>query len=261
MAEAPPNKTLARGLDVLELVLQADPPMRLKDVAECMQMDMASAHRVLRTLEVNGYLTRGEVERSYGPGQKIWSLLYYLPSTKEVIENLRPLLYELSAKTGQIAHIGVLEKSRVVLTDVALTPAARISVSQAAGDTEEVYCSAIGKVLAAFAPVGQSQALLGAQSFHRHTEFTIAGRTQLENELKSVRSVGIAFDDREGSVDISCIAAPILDPSGCCKMALGISSVASSFMGSIREREDWITFVKAAAAQASDRIQKEGGAM
>lgn len=255
MIDGPPSKTLARGLDVLEMVLQADPPMRLTDVAERMQMDMASAHRMLRTLEVNGYLLRGEGERSYRADQKIWTLLHSLPSTAEVINGLHPLLEELSVTTGQIAHIGVLEKTHVVLVDVALTPAARISVSQATGDTEEIYCSAIGKVLAAFAPAGHSEAILNAQSFKRHTAFTILGRDMLEQELREVRELGVAFDDREGSLDVSCIAAPILDPSGCTKIAVGISTIAANLTGSIRDREDWIASVKDAAARATAHIR------
>lgn len=254
MVDAPPSKTLARGLDVLDMVLHADPPMRLTDVAERMQMDMASAHRMLRTLEVRGYLTRGESERGYRPGKKIWSLAHCLPKLHETLERLRPLLLQLTEDTGQVAHIGTLEMGRVVLADVVLTPSARVSVTQATGDTEDVYCSAIGKVLAAFAPRDKLDDILEAQDFKRHTQYTIVGREALEIELERVRRCGHAFDDREGSLDVSCISAPILDPSGMCEIAIGISTIASQLTGSICDRADWISLVRDAAILAEKQI-------
>ncbi|WP_136443895.1 IclR family transcriptional regulator [Pacificoceanicola onchidii] len=254
MADAPPNKTLARGLDVLDTVLHANKPMRLKDVAQSMDMDMASAHRVLRTLEISGYLVRGGPERTYGPGKKIWSMAHCLPNAREAVERLHPLLQELTERTRQVAHLGVLEKGRVVLADVVLTSTARISVAQSAGDTEDVYCSAIGKALAAFAPNGQADALLDAQSFYPHTEFTIAGRDALRQELERVRKGGIAFDDREGSLDVACIAAPICDPSGCSTIAIGISTIANSLSAPIRDCEEWVSMVKDTAKRAAAHI-------
>lgn len=253
-----PSKTLARGLDVLELVLHANKPMRLKDVADEMDMDMASAYRALRTLELSGYLIRGGAERSYAPGQKIWTISRCLPDLKDAFDKLSPVLEMLSERCGQVAHIGMLDGTRVVLTDVALTPSARVSVAQAAGDMEDVYCSAIGKTLVAFAPSGLKSRVLSDQSFTRHTDFTITDREGLEMELSEIRRTKVAFDDREGSLDVSCIAAPIFDPSGRAVIAIGISTVASKLTLSIHEKSDWIEAVAASAAQAERLIWRPG---
>lgn len=249
-----PSKTLARGLDVLELVLHASKPMRLKDVADKMGMDMASAYRALRTLELSGYLIRGKAKHGYRPGQKIWSLSRCLPDLKDAFDKLSPVLRALSEQSGQVAHVGMLDGGRVVLTDVALTRSARISVAQNAGDTEDVYCSAIGKTLVAFAPSTLKTRVIKEQSFTRHTEFTILDKSALELELTEIRRKKVAFDDREGSLDVSCIAAPICDPSGRAAIAIGISTVASKLTGTIHERTDWIESVTASAAQAERLI-------
>lgn len=256
MVSDPPSKTLARGLDVLELVLQAGTPMRLKDVAVQMEMDMASAHRALRTLELSGYLIRGGAERSYAPGQKIWTISRCLPDLKDAFEKLSPVLEVLSERTGQVAHIGMLDGSRVVLTDVVLTSSARVSVTQAAGDMEDVYCSAIGKTLVAFAPSALKSRVISDQSFTRHTEFTISDREALAMELSEIRRKRVAFDDREGSLDVSCIAAPICDPSGRAIIAIGISTIASKLYKPIYEKTDWIEAVAASAERAERLIWK-----
>lgn len=253
MSDDPPNKTLARGLNVLEFVLQASEPMRLKDVSDNMKMDMASAHRVLRTLEISGYLARDVAQRTYVPGQKIWTLSQCLPSLDEAFQRLRPILEALTEETGQVAHIGMIDGARVILTDVALTAAARVSVAQAAGDTEDVYCSAIGKTLVAFSTENARDRILASQSFIRHTEFTITARDKLERELDAIRSNRLAFDDREGSLDVSCIAAPICDPSGRAAMAIGISTIAKKLDGSIRDQAAWIEAVGLSAAR-SERL-------
>lgn len=257
MEKMPPNKTLARGLDVLELVVHAPSPMRLTDVASSMSISMPSAYRVLRTLELSGYLKRDTSKRCYRPGHKVWTLAQCLPSLADTLATFHPLLAELSEQTGQVAHVGLLQNSRVILTDIALTSSAKVTVSQAVGDTEEIYCSAIGKSLAAFAPTREQATMISTQSFQRCTEFTITDAQSLTKELAEVRRTGLAFDDREGSLDVSCIAAPVCDPMGYAPAAIGISSVAARLNTSIRAQHQWIDAVSACAARAKKILAEE----
>lgn len=250
-SNAPPSKTLARGLEVLEHVALSNRAMRLKDVANAFDMDMASAHRILKTLEEMGYLDRLTIGRAYGPGQKLRMLANPLFPTERMIEALRPLVHELSETTGQVSHVGILQDSQVMLAEVALTPVARISVKQAVGDVEELYCSAIGKAILAFLPRSEQQPLLRAQSYFPHTEFTYVTKSALLRELGKIASSDISFDDREGSLDIACIAAPVLDQSGYPVAAIGISSISSTLDGPIAGQTHLISAVRKTAAQAS----------
>lgn len=250
----PPSKTLARGLEVLEYVALANRSMRLKDVANAFNMDMASAHRILKTLEEMGYLDRLTVGRAYGPGQKLRTLANPLLPTEQMVETLRPLVHELTDATGKVAHVGILQDGQVTLVEVALTEAAKISVKQAVGDVEELYCSALGKAILAILPHSEQKPLLQAQSFLAHTEFTLTTKTGLLRELANIATSKIAFDNREGSLDVACIAAPVMDQSGYPVASIGISSVSSTLNGSITIQSHLISAVQRAASHASELL-------
>ncbi|APX17998.1 hypothetical protein BWR17_19090 (plasmid) [Phaeobacter inhibens] len=249
-----PSKTLARGLDILEAVVSANRALRLKDIAEMFEMDMASAYRLTKTLEIKGFITRLPVGKTFGPGPKLAGLADPFGRHKEMLQMLRPIVENLSEKTGQVAHIGVLEDGRVVLTEVALTASARVSVAQSAGDVEDIYCSAIGKALLAYIPEFEANALIRQQPFDKHTETTLTTASALRAELETIRKAGVAFDEREGSDDVACIAVPIRNSFGFAIASIGISSVATTLPNAIYEQFDWIDVVRSSGQRAEELV-------
>ncbi|MEH6523531.1 helix-turn-helix domain-containing protein [Sulfitobacter sp.] len=166
---SPPSKTLARGLEILEHIALANRSMRLKDVAEAFDMDMASAHRILKTLEEMGFIDRLAVGRTYGAGQKLRSLADPLRPTKRIVDALRSLVPKLTESTRHVAHVGILQRSQVVLAEVALTETAKL----------------------------RTNAITARTKFYPHTEFTLQTKLALRRSLADIKTTKIAFDDRE----------------------------------------------------------------
>lgn len=250
-----PAQSLARGLEVLEFIASSRRSVRLKDVAEAFELDMASAHRVLKTLEEMGYIARLSIGKAYGPGEKLRELLHSFSAIDDKLEKLRPIVVELAEVTGQVAHIAILRESHAVLTEVALSRTAKVSVRQAPGDADELYCSAVGKSILAYLPSFEQNALLRTIQFKTHTKFTITSMAALKRELKEVRETGIAFDGREADLEISCIGAPILDEEGYAFAALGISMMADSLSGKVYDELKRIDAVAYAAKKATNLAQ------
>ncbi|MGJ8629346.1 MAG: IclR family transcriptional regulator [Sulfitobacter sp.] len=251
---SPPSRTLARGLNVLEYIVLSPNASRLTDIATEFDLDMASAHRIVRTLEDLGYVARTKVGRKLGPGPTLRKFTDAFGYIDAVLEKLAPTVKQLSEDTGHVAHLGVVENARVVLTEVYLTKRARVSVQQAVGDVEDIYCSAIGKALIAGLPITEQSEIVARQPFIKHTAQTLLDADALHQDLKRIREEALAFDDREGSEDVACIAAPILDPTGHPIAAIGISTVTSLEAPSIREQKTLIQLVSQAAVFAGRLI-------
>ncbi|WP_168798055.1 IclR family transcriptional regulator [Pacificoceanicola onchidii] len=251
-----PAQSLARGLEVFEFVAFSRRAIRLKDVAEAFDLDMASTHRILKTLEELGYISRLAVGKAYGPGDKIREIAQSFSTTDRMIEQLRPVVVDLAEATGQIAHIALLRERHAMLAEVALSKEAKVSIRQAPGDQDELYCSAVGKSLLAFLPKFEKNALLRSIQFEQLTENTITSMAALKRELDTVLESGIAFDDRENESEIACIGAPILDADGYAVASLGVSALAGFLSGSIRDETEIIEKVRLAGQTASEMIQK-----
>ncbi|NOD85904.1 MULTISPECIES: IclR family transcriptional regulator [Roseobacteraceae] len=250
-----PAQSLARGLEVLEFIAFSRRSVRLKDIAEAFDMDMASTHRVLRTLETLDYVARLPIGKTYGPGNKLRDISQSFSAVDRMIESLHPIVVELAEVTGQIAHIAILREKHAVLAEVALSKDAKVSIRQAPGDVDELYCSAVGKSLLAFLPNFERNALLRSIHFEQLTKNTITSMAALKRELDAVVDGGISYDDRENNSEIACIGAPILDKDGFAVASLGISTLARLLPGTIREESALAEQVRESATAASKLLQ------
>ncbi len=249
-----PSQSLARGLEILEFISFSRRAVRLKDVSEAFELDMASTHRILTTLEKMDYIARLPIGKSYGPGEKLKILSQSFRVADKLVDVLKPVIVELAESTGQVAHIAVLRENHTQLVEVILNQNAKISIQQAPGDVDELYCSAVGKSILACLPSFEQNALLRSMVFRKNTPNTIVKLSVLKRELKYIRKQLIAFDDREGEHEISCIGAPVFDETGYPVAAIGISMLADTLSGSIKQEEEKIGIVRSASQKASTLI-------
>ena len=105
-----------------------------------------------------------------------------------------------------------------------------------------VHCTAIGKVLLAYADPEAQQEILSSP-LERRTPHTIVAPGLLERQLAAVLENGVAFEREESAAGLQCIAAPVLADGG--DKALAAISVTGP-VGRFRP-EAHVTIVRAAA--------------
>lgn len=239
--------TLARGLAILEYVIESKGFVRLRDVAKTFSINRSTALRILQTLESLGYLRKYEELKVYMPGPKTCFNFNQPATDEELISAAKPHLLELASKTNNCAHLAILKDSRAILIDVEHSPG-KITVKQAVDDSEPLYCSAVGKAIYAFLPESRRSDLAGRMLFKQLTPHTLKNVEELETESKAIRSQFVAFDKREISSDVYCIACPILDQFQAPIASIGISIIAATIEGQITEQDALISSVKETAA-------------
>lgn len=251
MGDMPKNKkaplsTLLKGLNILEFVVKADRLVRLRDVAEAFSMDRSVALRFLKTLQYSGYIEKYDEIKAYSAGPMLAELHRPLPAIEQLVARIKPYLVRLGQESGQSAHMGVLQGNHAILVGVAPSPG-RIGVRQALGDLDPLYSSAVGKAIYAFLPKQERLQYGKAITFIRFTDNTIHNLEALEREAELIRENGVAFDDREGSEDISCIACPLLNKDSRVIASIGISMIAGLIKGPLNEQHQLIAPVQATA--------------
>ena len=244
----PPLSTLEKGLRILEYVVRADRLVRLKDVSEAFSMDQATALRFLKTLQFAGFIQKYEELKAYSPGPKLAELHQPKPTLEMLVARIKPYLVELATITGQSAHLGVLEGDKAIFAGVAPSPG-RVVVKQAVGDLEPLYVSAVGKTLFAYQSEADRKKLGREIQFTKRTANTITDFSALELEAEQIRATELAFDNKEGSEDVCCIACPIFFSNGKIAFSVGISMVAGLLDKPVTEQVDLIRSVTAIAAK------------
>jgi DNA-binding IclR family transcriptional regulator len=242
-------RSLSKGLKLLELVITARKPMRLRDIAAALGYEPSTALRILATLEESGFVSKDEDSKLYSAGPTLARLRRFAPAQGLLIERLRPWLKHLNEVTGMTTYLGVLDHDEAMLIEV-IAAKHIVSVRQLPGDKEPLYRGAVGKALLANQPETLQNALIEGMRFQRFTANTITNSERLRQELSEVRTMGVAFDEAEGHEDVCCIAAPLLDDTGYPLVAMGISMVKALVPNGARGQVEWIDLVRSTVSSA-----------
>lgn len=254
--EAEPERivrSLRRGLKALALVVEADAPPRLSDVAAQLELDKASTLRLLATLEAEGLVARDPTAKTYRIGSRLITWLASRRHEQHFLLLARPCLETLAARTRESCHLGVLTGTKVTLVDTVAADSP-VAVRHCAGMETDLHSTSVGKVLLAYAPAPLRRQLLAAIRFERHTAKTIVDPGQLEAELRKVREQGHAVDDAEFNDWIYCVAAPVSGASGEVLCAIGVSMFLPTIITDANRRSMVIAEVRDAAQALSAKL-------
>jgi IclR family acetate operon transcriptional repressor len=217
------NRSVERVVSMLNALQEAPEPMSLVEIHRSIRMAKATAFRYLWTLEKHRYVerdTRGRYRLGLGfVGMQSRDL--------DVLkERARPWLERLRDETGETTNLGVLDGNAVRYVEVAESHRT-VRMSSPPGSRDPLYCTALGKAIAAQLPEDQARELLEQVEMTPRTASTVTSVDDYIAQLETVRLRGYAVDDGENEVDGRCVAVAILGSR--LPAALSVSGPASRF--------------------------------
>lgn len=244
--------SLARGLQALTLMAQAEGPLGVTELAEALGVDPSSSYRLLATLEEHGFVRQETQGKKYALSYAALDLANAVIRRLDVAKLAGPHLRRLVTRTGESAHLAVRDDTRAVF--VAQERATAIlRVDTALGSFEPVHCTAVGKALLADFGEADLDALFPDGTLPRQTSQTITSLNDLQAELARTRARGYAYDDEEMHPGVRCLAAPVRNHHGEIVASAGISGPTTRLT---RER---LPDLAAAVCDAADAISAEMG--
>jgi DNA-binding IclR family transcriptional regulator len=207
------HQSLERGLRVIEATAAIGGAATLSEIARKTALPRSTTHHILRALVDFGYLVQDGDSRPYRLSPKLFRLTGNRWTGEQLAEMARPHLDELSRRTGEGTSLAVLRDG--VVTVVAKRESeGPVRVVQEVGALRPVYCTAVGKALAAWLSEPEIEGIIARAAFTRHTSRTITSPAAFRRELARVRSTGFALDNEEHQAGIRCIATPVRDHTG-----------------------------------------------
>jgi DNA-binding IclR family transcriptional regulator len=215
-------QSLANGLDIIDLLVEADRPLGVTELATKMNLDKSTVYRLLSTLVNRSYVYQEAETRRYLPSLKIITHARKIINDIQLRSVARPYLKRLTLATGESSDLAILAGLRVVYIDHEDTVSS-LNVQAEIGQIAPPYCTALGKALTVQYSAEEIQNLYKDYVFRRFTSKTITDINELIAHLKVVKERGYAMDEEEYNFGVSQIAAPIFDYSNKVVAALGIS--------------------------------------
>ncbi len=203
------STTVAKAINILNILAsKADAGVSLAELCTLVEMPKSSTHRYLVTLQELDLAERRSDDRYY-LGTKVVELagVYLLKS--DLRNESQVALDELAEMTGETVHLAVPSGTEVVYIAKVESKHA-LSMYSHIGARLPMHCTALGKAILAFSNSEALHSIL-ARPMSRRTPNSITSVEALQEELKSIRLRGYAFDNEENELGIRCIGAPIFD--------------------------------------------------
>ncbi|MBT2486529.1 MULTISPECIES: IclR family transcriptional regulator [unclassified Microbacterium] len=144
MAPGPGTQTLARGLTALALIGEAERPLTALDVAEMLGIHRSMAYRLVRTLEVEGFVTRAQDGR-LAIGARVVAL------ARNVAGDLRsasaPELTRLANDLGMTSFVVTYDGTEAVTLASAEPQRVDAPVGQRPGSRHPIARGAPGRII------------------------------------------------------------------------------------------------------------------
>lgn len=245
-------KSVARSLQILDLMADKRQPMSLKDIATALGWPKSTVHGILSTLHDYDYVSQSITDGKYILGTRLFELGNILQSTWDIHDIARPMMVKLNARFGETVHLATEDRGEVLyLEKIDSNHLIRI-VSQV-GSRLPMYCTGVGKVLLAYQSTDKFLKLLKHQQLKPYTSRTIITKAKLEKELKHIREKGFACDNGEIMDSLRCVAAPIYNKNGDVEYALSVSGLSNNM------NPNHVEAITEALLNACNSISKEIG--
>ena len=206
------SSSLEKALTLLDAFTMDKPEKRVTDLATKLGIGKSTAHRLLSTLESEGFVTKDIRSRYYSLGVSILSLSSVVISNNKICQAAIPVLKSLVKLSGESAHVATLEKTRVVyLYKVDCEHPVRLRSHL--GKENPAYCTSSGQVMLAFQPEEVVDQVI-AEGLVPYTDKTITSPEKLKSLLKTIRETHVALSVEELHESVASIGAPIRDHHG-----------------------------------------------
>ena len=225
----------------------------LTDLCKAAGMPKTTVHRMLLTLEDNGYVVQEKQRGEYCLSFKLFSIGSRMLRHSSLVDIARPYCKELVEAVDETVNLCVVSGTEMLVVDKQVT-SQMLRQDSIIGSSFPLFQSASGKVFLAFAAEEETEkvlALISGQSPSLHSEQVMG---DLRLELEKVRQTGLAYDYEEVFKGVRCTAAPIYDFQNTLVATLSISAPT------VRLNEKASANIKRHLIEAAQKISRRLGA-
>jgi DNA-binding IclR family transcriptional regulator len=203
------TRSVVRSLALLEAIAHRPHGLSSTGLAREVEVDNATAIRLLRTLTTTGYVSP-DPQKRYFLTTKLLRLAHHSLDSLPLAEVARPYLIALRDKSEETVHLGILEHERVVYIDK-LASSKAVQLVSRLGDRMPVNTTALGKAICASLAPELLDELLKHLPYEARTQYSLVSEEVLRDEIVATASIGYATDNRENEDGVVCVAAAIPD--------------------------------------------------
>ena len=205
-------QSVERALELLEALADPGDGRGVSELGRATGLPVATIHRLLATMAAKGYVRQDSTSHKYRLGSHLIQLGE--AATRHFASFAHPYLAELMEASGETANLAVFEDGHVAYVAQVPSRHHRVRMFTEVGRRVLPHSSGVGKVVLAFRPRPEVEALVARTGLPRRTPRTITDPATFMAELDDVARHGYAIDSGEEEVGVRCLAVPVFGVGG-----------------------------------------------
>lgn len=201
-------KSVDKAMQLLEVVSRYSDGIAITELSHQVGMNKSTVHHLLATLMRRGFVQQDETTSYYKLGYSLLDLGMRLLMSLDLRREAYPILKTLAEKSGEVAHLAVLERNEVIYIEK-VDGKNTVRLYSRVGKRVPVHATGLGKAILAYLPHENVLDILDQYGLPYVTPQTVTDRTKFLTMLQQVRNQGFATDREENEPGICCIAAPV----------------------------------------------------
>ncbi len=226
MEEKNPIQVADRLFGALEFLVE-NGNAGLMEVSENLGLNKSTTHRVLNSLIYMGYARQNEISGRYEPSLKIVDMAGKIMSSVDIVYMVRPFLRRLMERAEETVHFVERDGVDAVYIDKVESLRNGIQMVSRIGSRIPLYCSGVGKAMAAYMDEQELLDLWEHSGVKPLTPYTITDFDTFLREMERIRERGYALDNEENESGVRCIAVSLREYTGRRRYAFSISAPVS----------------------------------
>jgi DNA-binding IclR family transcriptional regulator len=241
-------ESIKRAIQVLNSFTLNEKELGVTELSKRLNLHKSTIHRILITLEDEGFIVKNQITQKYYLGMKLFKLGNILQNQMEIRSLALPIMKELAQKTEESIDLNIVsDGKRVSIEKVESSQDIRHIIQL--GKSLPLYCGGSGKALLAFLPEEEIDRFIKETKLEKLGPNTITDPEKLKGHLIKIKKNGYAISFEERLLGSISIAAPIKDYSGKLVASLSVSGPISRF--NKKKISLYISLVKEATCRIS----------
>jgi DNA-binding IclR family transcriptional regulator len=223
-------QVISRAAQILRALDGSPDGLSLSQLADRAGLPRSTVHRLTTALAAEGLVAAASPTARVRLGPELTRLA--IGARREIRQELRPYMERLFERLNETVDLAILDGDHLLFVDQIAAPH-RLRAVSAVGAKFPLHCTANGKALLA-ALSREAVIEMLPPGLEQFTERTTTRRSDLLEELESVRETGVAYDREEHTHGICAGGIAIVDAFGALA-ALSVPMPVQRFRG--REEE------------------------
>lgn len=213
MTETTSSAAAIRAFSIMEVVVRADQPISLTEIAEQTNLPAPTAFRILNLLDSARLIQREPGGKTYTVGHNLARFGLEIMTNNSVRAERRVILRKIVDEIGETCNLAMLNGDEIIYIDRVETDWS-LKAELKPGSRVPLHCTSSGKLFLSQMPAARRQRMLKSLTYKRYTDNTITDINLLETQLERIAITRVGLNNEEFQAGVIGIAVPVLDSQG-----------------------------------------------